>query len=72
MFEILILRLLKNLEIEADDAVSIRSYRVPYNECEQNDGLDWWPGPIPLQASQIIVRFEDFGPFDNVEVVIDL
>ena len=63
----------KNLEIEADNALSIRSsYSGWWNKCDENDSFDWWTGPIPLQASQIIVLFEDFGPFDNVEVVIDL
>lgn len=29
-------------------------------------------GPIPLDASQLIIHFEEFGPYPGVDVVIDL
>ena len=62
----------KNIEIKAEDSQSISSFSLHCNACDYNRGLDWWPGPIPLQASQITISFEDFGPFDGIEVVIDL
>jgi hypothetical protein len=62
----------KNLEVEAEDSHTIHTFSLHCYACDYNDGLDWWHGPISLQASQIIVLIEDFGPFDGVEVVIDL
>jgi len=29
-------------------------------------------GPIPLDAEYLIIHFDGFGPFTNVDVVIDL
>jgi len=62
----------KNLEVDAEDARTIHALNFGYNTCNENYGLDMWHGPIPLEASQLIILFEDFGPFDGVEVVIDL
>jgi hypothetical protein len=29
-------------------------------------------GPIPIETQQLIISFQDFGPFDGIEVIIDL
>jgi hypothetical protein len=35
-------------------------------------GLRAYKGPIPVKVKHLHVHFKDFGPFDGVEVVIDL
>jgi len=37
-----------------------------------DDYIQSWAEPIPLEASQIIISFDGFGPFTGVEVIIDL
>jgi len=63
--------LVKNLEIEGEESKLISS-GTSGNACQHTDGINLFKGPIPLEASQIIIMFDDFGPFDGVEVVIDL
>lgn len=58
----------KNLNVRAESSVNIDGRY----SCWFEYSIHNWQGPIPLEASQIIIMFEDFGPFDGVEVVIDL
>jgi len=61
----------KNLNIPEGDSTSI-SPGYWGNECVSNDGIHQFKGPIPLEASKLIIGFDDFGPFNDVEVIIDL
>lgn len=62
----------KNLEVQSGEMVWIRGYVGGYDQCDMNKGLHAFLGPIPIEADQIIIHFEDFGPFDGVDVVIEL
>lgn len=58
----------KNLDVCAECSERIDSSGPCFNE----EAIQAWQGPIPLEATQLIIMFENFGPFDGVEVVIDL
>ena len=65
----------KNLEVYGEDSEKIfaLSSDVLYNyNCQDVDGIDAFQGPIPIGAEQLIITFQDFGPFTGIEVVIDL
>ena len=62
----------KNLEIDPGKMVWIKSFYVGYDDCDSTDGLHSFRGPIPLNARQMIIHFESFGPFSGVDYVIDL
>ena len=61
----------KNLEVPANDSRKIFT-ATGFRNCQSEDGLHMFQGPISLDAKQLIVEFTDFGPFDGVEVIIDL
>jgi hypothetical protein len=63
----------KNLMINGDDRAIISS-KADYTSagCMKEDGLGMFIGPIPMTSKQLIVHFEDFGPFTGVDVFIDL
>jgi hypothetical protein len=61
----------KNLNIRANDKEIISSGTTG-NGCMKDDGLGMFVGPIPTTSQQLIVHFDDFGPFTNVDVIIDL
>lgn len=60
----------KNITISGNGDIDISSRN--YGGCEGNDGIQKFIGPIPLKAGHLIVRFENFGPFSGVDVIIDL
>ncbi len=62
----------KNLEIRAGEVAEINSGRWGYHNCYLIDGIHMFDGPIPLQASQLIIHFEDFGPYSDIDVIINL
>jgi hypothetical protein len=62
---------IKNLNIRGGDSISISPGGVG-NACGTNGGIHQFKGPIPLEASQLIIGFDNFGPFTGVEVIIDL
>jgi hypothetical protein len=64
----------KNLQIKAEQSKTISSSSpgVRENNCNQPGGINRFEGPIPLEASKLIIRFDNFGPFTGVEVIIDL
>jgi hypothetical protein len=59
----------KNLTIKGEGSATIKSDRY---YCENSNQIDSYVGPIPIEASQLIVHFENFGPFSGVNVIIDL
>lgn len=59
----------KNLEVRSERTVKIQS---SISGCEYSDKFGSYHGPIPLNANQIYVHFNDFGPFTGITVVIDL
>ncbi len=63
--------LVKNLEIKGLEREIIKSgERRP--SCWSEEGLGSFEGPIPLEAEYLIIHFDGFGPFTNVDVIIDL
>lgn len=62
----------KNLEVDGEDSRTVVSSSLGYHQCTRTYGIQMFQGPIPLEVSQLIIMFEDFGPFDGVKVVIDL
>ena len=62
---------IKNLNIDGGRSKVISS-GTNGNGCFHTDGIQLFKGPIPLNASRLFIRFGDFGPFNGVEVVIDL
>lgn len=63
---------IKNIEVRADSIVEISSGKLGYTNCSLEDGIQAFEGPIPLDVSQLIIHFEEFGPYHNVDVMIDL
>lgn len=39
---------------------------------QQPNDLQFFIGPVALQASQLIIKLQSFGPYDGIEIVIDL
>ena len=62
----------KNLEVNAGESEEINSARMGYHRCTKPDGIQMFEGPIPIDASQLIIHFTEFGPFTGIDVVIDL
>jgi len=62
----------KNLEIRSNELKEITSGTKFYTYCTDLDGIQMFKGPIPLEVTQLIIHFEEFGPFSNVDVVIEL
>lgn len=58
----------KNVTVDGNESVIIRSDVY----CDRSIGLMFYQGPIPVDIDKLIVHFEDFGPFDNIDYVIDL
>lgn len=61
----------KNLKIDGLKSIVISS-GTSGNGCMHEDGVGMFKGPISLDAEQLIIHFSEFGPFNNIEVVIDL
>jgi|ADurb_H2B_03_Slu_FD_contig_111_174984_length_2446_multi_4_in_0_out_0_2 hypothetical protein len=61
----------KNLEIEGLKRETIKS-GSQYYSCWSEENLGSFNGPIPLDAEYLIIHFDGFGPFSNVDVIIDL
>lgn len=64
--------IVKNLQVRAGEIEEISSQRYGYNSCEEVDGINMFEGPIPLEATQLIIHIDDFGPFNDVSVYIRL
>ena len=62
----------KNLEVDSQEMIKIKGFVLGYDHCDRSSGLHSFMGPISLDADQLILHFEDFGPFDGVDYVIDL
>ena len=62
----------KNLEVQSGEMVWIRGYVGGYDQCDMNKGLHAFLGPIPIEVDQMIIHFDDFGPFSGIDVVIEL
>ncbi len=60
----------KNLEIEGLKSKTISSGSCGNDPYE--DGIGMFVGPIPLEAEYLIIHIDGFGPFTNVDVIIDL
>lgn len=60
-----------NITIEAEDSQKLDGSGSGF-DCGKYSGLRDYQGPIPVSVKQLHVHFKDFGPFDGVEVVIDL
>ena len=63
---------IKNVEVRADTTIEISSGSSPYTYCSREDGIHVFQGPIPFDVSQLIIHFDGFGPYTNVDVTIDL
>ncbi|MPM68938.1 hypothetical protein SDC9_115875 [bioreactor metagenome] len=61
----------KNLQIDSGNSTEISSGSSG-NACMDDNGLGMFKGPIPVEASKLIISFKDFGPFTGFDVVIDL
>ena len=61
----------KNLEVNGEDSETVQSFDIGII-CDEADGIDAFQGPIPIEAEQLIITFQDFGPFTGIEVIIDL
>ena len=61
---------IKNLEIEGLTNYTISSGIGGRDSHE--DGIGMFVGPIPLETEYLIIHFDGFGPFTNVDVIIDL
>ena len=61
----------KNLEVNGEDSETVQSFDIGII-CDEADGIDAFQGPIPIGAEQLIITFQDFGPFTGIEVIIDL
>lgn len=63
----------KNFTVAGESVKELASYGGNgFVSCDDSDGIDFFTGPISLHAEQLIVEFQDFGPFTGVEIVIDL
>lgn len=65
------LNLTMNLEVGPEDSENVEPHYLNMY-CSRAGTLSLFQGPISLTAEQLIVHFTDFGPFINVDVVIDL
>ena len=61
----------KNINIDGGDSEEISSGTTG-NACMNDGGIHMFKGPIALNASQLIIHFENFGPFTDVDVIIEL
>lgn len=59
----------KNLTVNGERSATIKSENY---YCDGVHSINSYLGPIPIEASQLIVHFENFGPFSGVDVIIDL
>lgn len=62
----------KNLEVEGGETIKITGGSTYLNRCSDTDGLNPFAEPISINAAQLIIHLEDFGPFTGVDYVIDL
>ncbi len=65
------LNLTMNLEVGPEDSENVEPHYLNMG-CSRAGTLSLFQGPISLTAEQLIVHFTDFGPFTNIDVVIDL
>lgn len=65
------LHLPMNLQVTAGESVTVGPSHLNMY-CSRAGSLTLFQGPIPLAAQQLLVHFSDFGPFNDVDVVIDL
>lgn len=61
-----------NLEIESEESIRIRGIIGGFENCGGSFGLHAFNGPIPVNANEIYIHIQDFGPFKGVDVVIAL
>lgn len=61
----------KNLSIDGDDSENIYT-PSGFRNCHDDYGLTQFTGPIAIDAQQIFVHLENFGPLSGVSFVIDL
>lgn len=59
---------LKNLTVPGEDSELLEGHP---RDCNDLDNFVVFEGPVPLEANKFILMFSDFGPFSNIEVVID-
>lgn len=63
----------KNMEVDGENSATVYSNSMGcWNRCDLVNGIDVFQGPIPIEAEQLIITFQDFGPFAGIEVIIDL
>ncbi|HAF49036.1 MAG TPA: hypothetical protein DCL08_07335 [Anaerolineaceae bacterium] len=62
----------KNLNVPGESSATISSGRDSTRYFSRNNNIQAYVGSIPLEASQMIISFDNFGPFTGVEVIIDL
>lgn len=60
----------KNMEVDGEDSETV--YSMSLIHCDSVHSIDVFQGPIPIEAEQLIITFQDFGPFTGIEVIIDL
>ncbi|MHC1739660.1 MAG: hypothetical protein AB9897_00955 [Anaerolineaceae bacterium] len=60
-----------NTDIASGDSQEING-SFGWGDCGEMAGLRNYQGPLPVSVKQLHVYFKNFGPFDGVEVVIDL
>ncbi len=61
----------KNFSIKGGETDNIFS-PSGYRNCHEENGLQQFQAPISIDAKQLLVHLEKFGPLDNVTFVIDL
>lgn len=65
------MKIVKNFEIETGEVGEIFSNRYTI-WCDSNNTLPPYIGPIAQNADRLILTFDNFGPFTDIQVFIDL
>ena len=60
----------KNLTINPGETRTIRADDFGRNACHLDNGISLFQGPISTRAGQVKIHFVNFGPFNNIDIVI--
>ena len=66
------IHLTQQLTIEAGESINIEGYADWGWGCSFNYYFPPFKGVLPLNADQLIISVNDWGPFNDVEFVLDL
>lgn len=60
----------KNLTVNPGETETIRSDDFGRNACHLDNGISLFQGPVSARAGQVKIHFVNFGPFNNIDIVI--